>query len=52
MIRMHTYPLVRPGGRTGLTGVDALSGFEGWDTAVANADALGPMATLAWRCTG
>jgi hypothetical protein len=47
MIRTHTYALVR----TGLTGVDALSGFEGWGTAVANASALGPMATLAWRCT-
>lgn len=52
MICMHTYPLVRLGGRTGLTGSAALSGFEGWDTAVANAGALGPMATLVWRCTG
>jgi hypothetical protein len=52
MIRMHTYPWVRPGGRTGVTGFDALSGFEGWRTAVANAGALGPMATLAWRCIG
>jgi hypothetical protein len=52
MICMHTYPLVRPGGRTGLTGFDALSGLGGWHTAVANAGALGPMANLAWRCTG
>jgi hypothetical protein len=52
MICMHTYPLVGLGARTGLTGFDALSGFEGWHTAVANVDALGSVATFAWRCTG
>jgi hypothetical protein len=52
MICMYTHPRVGLGARTCLTGFIALSGFEGWHTAVANAGALGSMATFAWRCTG
>jgi hypothetical protein len=51
MIFMPTHALVRPGGRTCLTGFGALSGLEDWQTAVANAGALGSTPTLAWRCT-
>jgi hypothetical protein len=52
MIRVYTHPRVGLAARTCLTGFVAPSGYEGWRRAVANAGALGSMATFARRCTG